>query len=526
MVRKHEMNRLAIRVAAVCGLALLASAAASAQKTLGAFEDDPKMPDTPLGRVAQRVISAMNSGDAAEARTLVEECYGGTFRTGMPLEAHVEVLRQFHLGGGGFDFIAVRRYPDRKSPDELILVLKARRTGLYRGLMLTGDGGNPPRLTALMLQAARPPKGEEHAPIASDAELAAALKRVVEQMAARDEFHGAVLLARGDEVLYAAALGTANRRTNAPNEVYTRFGIASMGKMFTAVAIAQLVEQGRLSYDDLASKHLGDDWLNPAAADSVRISHLLQHTSGLGDFLGEMLAQPEAVFDGLNDYRAIVRKQAPSFTPGAQWQYSNAGYLLLGAIIEKVTGRVYDEHVRETVLKPAGMTHTEWATPAATASGYALPYVREDGAGGATNWVESRVGQRRRGTSAGGAYSTVGDFHRFIRAVANGKLVRADTRRLLWSNSPVARNYGYGFDLVSSATDRVVGHAGVFPGVNGQLDYYEESGYTVAVLSNMPNAAAHAAEQSRLLILARSQGSAALLAAESGGAKSEKSPPR
>ena len=143
-----------------------------------------------------------------------------------------------------------------------------------------------------------------------------------------------------------------------PNRLDTKFNLGSMNKMFTAVCIAQLVEQGKLAYDDKIDKYLSD-YPNSDAARKVTIHHLLTHTSGLGDFFNDKWRAKQFRVKKVREYFPFFAEEKLKFEPGSKWSYSNAGFMVLGAIVEQVAGQDYFEYVREHVYKPAGMVNTD-----------------------------------------------------------------------------------------------------------------------------------------------------------------------
>ncbi|HYH79477.1 MAG TPA: serine hydrolase domain-containing protein, partial [Longimicrobium sp.] len=171
---------------------------------------------------------------------------------------------------------------------------------------------------------------------------------------AEGRFSGVVMVAKDGRPVFQRAYGMADRARGIPNALETQFNLGSMNKMFTAVSIAQLVAQGKLSYQDPVSKHI-PDFPTRAAAEKIRIEHLLTHTSGLGSYFNpRFFAERPATVAAIMD---VARQDtALAFEPGKGWRYSNTGFLLLGAIIEKVTGQDYYDYVRDHVFTPAGMS--------------------------------------------------------------------------------------------------------------------------------------------------------------------------
>ena len=328
----------------------------------------------------------------------------------------------------------------------------------------------------------------------TDAELASALKAVVDPMAAKGAFSGAVLVARGTKVLASGAWGLADRTWNVPNRLDTRFNLGSMNKMFTAVAVLQLVEQGKLSLEDPVSKHLGNDWLPDEMAKQITVRQLLNHTSGLGSyFTPQFQRSSRALFRTVDDFKPLVRESTLAFAPGTGWVYGNSNYVLLGAIIEKVTGRSYFDHVRERVYQPAGMKDTDCYDLDTVVPNLAVGYVRKETPAGVV-WRNNLFDHVIRGGPAGGGYSTVEDLHRFVVALRAGKLVSKKTLAQMFTQEPLSlvksageRGYGQGFQLFPK--DRVAGHSGGFVGISANVDIYLDNDVVTVVLANQERVA-------------------------------------
>lgn len=287
---------------------------------------------------------------------------------------------------------------------------------------------------------------------------------------------GAVLVARDSVVLLGRGFGLADRTRGTPNTVETRFQVGSMNKMFTAVAVAQLAHEGRLSFDDPIARFL-PDFLPPQDGARVRIKHLLSHTSGLGHYWGPRFfrERPQTVAATL----AIARESATlAFEPGTRWQYSNTGYLLLGAIIEQVSGMSYYEYVHKRIFEPAGMRHTDF--PVADGA-LAVSYAPRRGGGPG----EFEPIDHPRGGPAGGGASTVGDFLKFAEALRRGRLLPLPWVDVLLAPKPElsSPHYGFGF-AIASVDPLIVGHNGGVPGAYGNLDIFWKSGVVSVVLLN------------------------------------------
>jgi CubicO group peptidase (beta-lactamase class C family) len=316
----------------------------------------------------------------------------------------------------------------------------------------------------------------------TEADAVAALSARAEDRARAGEFSGAVLVARHGKVLLQRAWGQADRKSRTPNTVRTKFRLGSMNKMFTAVATLQLVEAGKLALDDPIGKHL-PDYPNRALASKVTVRHLLTHTGGTGDIFGPDYDKNRLKLRDHGDYLDLYGSRPLGFEPGARWEYSNYGFVLLGALIEAVSGVSYYDYVRERVFRPAGMTATDSLPESQDVPGRAVGYTGSRGSRMPnSDWLPWR------GTAAGGGYSTVGDLLRFAQALSSGTLISKAT--LAKATSPQRQGYGYGFAVGGQRPSPHYGHSGGAPGMNGELRIFPKSGYVVVSLSNLDPPAA------------------------------------
>jgi D-alanyl-D-alanine carboxypeptidase len=311
-----------------------------------------------------------------------------------------------------------------------------------------------------------------------------------EKLSAEDEFSGAVLVAKDDNVLFSQSYGLANRKRGIPNTLRTRFRIGSMNKMFTAVAILQLADVGKVELTAPLGKYL-TDYPNRDVATKVTIHQLLTHTGGTGDIFTPDFDLHRTELRTLADYVQLYGKRGLEFRPGSRWSYSNYGFILLGRVIERVTGQSYYDYVQQHIYEPAGMTRSGSLPEDRAVPDRSIGYMKPPGQ---TAWLPNTDWLPYRGTSAGGGYSTVEDLARFAHALLSHKLLSRDSTELLITGKVKARpgaRYAYGFEDARDADGNGwVGHGGGAPGMNGDLKIYPKSGYVVAVLANMDPPAA------------------------------------
>ncbi len=259
-----------------------------------------------------------------------------------------------------------------------------------------------------------------------------------------EEFAGNVFIAKGHELIYANSFG--NNQNNQPNNFNQQFDLASMGKVFTAISILQLKDDGTLSLNDQVKEFIPE--LKNKAVANLTIQQLLTHTSGMGDFFETPLY--EKLKDSLHnprDFMPFFESDQLSFSPGKGWQYSNTGYSLLALIIERTSGTSYTNYIQHNIFDKAFMKN-------------------------------SIVGG-----GAGGGYSTVNDLHKFSLALLNNGLLKEKTTKELISYT-VNGKYGYGTEHQVLAGENIIGHSGGFINVCTELNIYTKSDYIVIILSN------------------------------------------
>jgi len=486
----HHPILSAARAAAVLVVLLVGAQAAGAQ-SFGAFTDSPEIPSTPAAAHLEELLAAVNSGDPARIDSFVRERFATSFLAEMPAEAHTGALLAVYDGSQGLEFHGVRRYAEATPDTHVVAVCRSRLTDGWIGVVIDVEPTPPHRITSLGFPPARPPSDLPPAPSLSQAEMVKELDAYIDKLAGAEAFSGTVLLAKDGEIIYRKAAGLASRAFNVPNDMETKFNLGSMNKMFTAVAIAQLAERGQLRYDDSTGTYLGTDWLPETITSRVQIRHLLTHSSGLGSYFNETFdCSSRALFRTVDDYKPLVAGETLAFEPGSDWQYSNTGFLLLGAIVEKVSGLSYFEYVKRHIFEPAGMASTDSYEMDIDTPNLAIGYSRERGPGG-TVWRNNLYAHVVKGGPAGGGFSTAEDLLRFALAMRSGRLVRPETLDLLWSPKPELHSpgYGYGFMVSQGPDGRAVGHGGGFAGISSELDIHLDSGYTIVVLSNMDRAA-------------------------------------
>jgi CubicO group peptidase (beta-lactamase class C family) len=445
------------------------------------YSDNPNMPEGRRGERIRAVIDTLNSGSPERIREFISTECTERFRKMAPMDEHINVFLQVYRETGGIEFSGIRTYvPERKG--DTVVILKDRNFDSWRAFTIRF--ADPPDyvISGLGFNIARAPSGLVEPPLAEE-QVVEETKALVARLIDKGVFSGALLIAKGDKVLLAMAGGEASKRFHVPNNIDTKFNLGSMNKMFTSTAIARLVEQGKLSFNDPISQFIDESWLPRAVTEKITIHHLLTHSSGLGSYFNEKYQKSSReLFRKLDDYKPLIKDDRPAFEPGQRFQYSNTGMFLLGVVIEKVTGEDYFDHIRKAISEPAGMTNTDC---------YEMDYPVENLAIGYSpdwkspyGWQNNLYKHVIKGGPAGGGFSTVRDLHKFALALLSGKLVSKETLKTMWTDY-LGANYGYGFRVAVDAAGRVVGHSGGFDGINSNLDIFLDSGTIVAVMSNV-----------------------------------------
>jgi D-alanyl-D-alanine carboxypeptidase len=319
---------------------------------------------------------------------------------------------------------------------------------------------------------------------ALDSAFVARLRAHLEAATAAEQFSGAVLVARNGRTLFEAGYGLADRERGIPNTPQTKFRAGSMYKMLTAVAALQFVQAGTLRLDAPLGTYL-PDYPNDNVKSKVTPHHLLTHTGGTGDIFGSAFMANRLALREVSDYVRLYGTRELQFAPGTQHVYSNYGFILLGALIERLSGKSYHDHIAARVLKPVGMAGTGTSPEDPPVPGLSVGYMRQGGPAG--RLVSNAPTLPFRGTSAGGGYSTVGDLARFAVAVRDRRLLDPAHTELLYTGKVQVGSvfkYAYGFIDRVMADRRFVGHGGGAQGMNGELVFEPNGGYVIVVLSN------------------------------------------
>lgn len=304
------------------------------------------------------------------------------------------------------------------------------------------------------------------------------IRALVKRHAELDLFSGTVIVADHGKVIYSDAYGDANKDHRIPNRLNTSYNIGSIGKTFTAVAIMQLVEAGKLQLDDKLVKFMPE--FPFPEKETITIQQLLNHSSGLGDYMEhEDYKRKMSSIETIADILPLIHAQKPLFPAGERFGYSNSGMVVLGAIIEKLSGLSYPDYLQRHIFKPAGMTDSRLAQEHEVLANRSIGYTMTPNRGYLANLRDIMPA-----SADGGLRTTAVDLLHFDQALNGNVLLSANSRQRMFTPVGPAPFYASGWFTKSVGQHRAVGHGGGAPGVNAEFRRYPDDGYTLIVLSN------------------------------------------
>lgn len=447
----------------------------------------PALPETPAGQRVAAYLKVFNSGDEQLMRAFFAENVATRALARRSVEDRLGIYREMRTN---METMTPRRVLEARA-DFVSVLVETKKGGLFEiGFQFEQDA--PHKLIGLRVEEADSPQQQQGGAPAkqetpetplTEAEALSLIEKRLNELIAADEISGAVLITKGAAPLLQKAFGLASREHNVPNRMDTKFNLGSINKIFTQIAIGQLSEQGKLSLDDKFGKHL-PDYPNRDAAAKVTIRHLLDMASGIGDFFGpEFQDTPKDRLRSVKDFLPLFAGKPLMFEPGTKQRYSNGGYIVLGAIIEKVSGQDYYEYVREHIFKPAGMQNSEWYEADIPTPNLATGYTREGMEGKRARRTNIYL-QPAKGSPAGGGYSTAEDLLKFSLALQTGKLRLPDFRT---TAAAAAAGGNQNSHTGKPAPFPGIGVAGGAPGINAFLvaaGAESNNAYTIIVMSN------------------------------------------
>ncbi len=368
---------------------------------------------------------------------------------------------------------------------------KASATGRWKSFQFFASQEHEGRFSSFAIADAIEPRPLPDGGIA-DPRVRAWISDHIDWLEQEQNLSGAFAVARNGEAVFEKVCGWQDHAKNTRNSKSTPFNLASGGKMITAIAIAQLVENGKLRFDDVVADHL-PDYPHAKVAQAVSVDQLLTHRSGLPEYWTEAYEKEWGEITELKQILPYFADRPLVFAPGTKHEYCNTNYIVLGLILEQVSGVSYFEYIRERVLVPAGMEHAgffenDGSGSAALAYEFVLPTQGDE----KEQWFPAELG--RKGTSAGGCYASLQDMFAFDRALNEWQLTTESLTRVLTTGKvkqPVGGKYGYGFMDGEYEGRRWFGHGGTGPGAFFEYMHFPDSGYTIVFLANHGGTSAH-----------------------------------
>ncbi|WP_211212292.1 serine hydrolase domain-containing protein [Rudaea cellulosilytica] len=440
------------------------------------------LPDTPVGQLGAQLIHHINTDSPMQ----IQRWAPGALSASVPQDDKANFVANLGSAArdsGGIDLFDARTDP--RQPGLLQMVIKARRTGQFGLFFITADPAKPSQLAQAHLVPMDDPALYADWPqkAVSHAELARLIHDKLDRLVRTEDFSGCVTVTDHAKTIFDECRGQADRRFAVPVDRQTTFHIGSIGKTFTAVAIAQLVEAGKLSWDTTLAQ-AAPEYPDHNAAKKITVWQLLHNTSGLSDiFVPEYFGNREHFIDPV-DYLDLIARQPKVSEPGKEWNYSDAGFMLLGRIVENVSHEDYYSYIQRHVFAPAGMhasgfDRLDEITPKLSVGYY------HDGMFSST-WKMDWSKIQLKGGPAGGGYSNNTDLLLFADALRNGRLVKAATLAKMFADEvpagPGGEAAGFGDRLSHGSPVR--GHAGGIEGTTANLQMVWNANAAVALTSN------------------------------------------
>lgn len=437
------------------------------------------VPDTPVGRVGSELIHHVNNDTPEQIRAWAPTVLSPAFDKDAAT-SFVNGLVSAVRDSGGVDLTKAH-----VQQGMLVLTVKARRSGQLVMFILADDPAQPGKLTLADLMPMDDPALYADWPktAVSPAQMSSLISNALDRLVRTNDFSGCVTVVNGGKTVFDECRGLAERRFNVPIDHETKFRVASITKMFTAVAIGQLVESGKLSWDSTLAQ-LVPEYADQAAAKNITVWQLLHHTSGLGDYLVPEFFAHREKFINPADYLDFIARQPKVGEPGKDWSYSNSGYVLLGRIIENVSHESYFDFIQRRVFAAAGMQSSGFSTLDEVTPKLAVGYFHESPF--SSEWKANWMKIPFMSAPAGDSYSTNADLLRFAQALRGGKLLKAHTLTSMFEDAVPAGpgSYAAGFGQRLSHGRHIRGHQGGSEGVTTDLAMIWETGGAVALTSN------------------------------------------
>ena len=457
----------------------------------GSVAAEVSLPQTPAGQRAAEVLTQLNLADKEQAKKFIENTFAPEFRDAFPMAMHLGV---FTATGPMFGELEVFKVVSASENDISLLFNSVSRDAFIK-IEISVEPDQPHRITGMGITPAQRPEGLDARKTTDKAGKSKSndttahldlqsvdrveMDKLLSVQADSNNFSGTVLVAKDGKPLFQNAYGYASRKFGIKNRLDTKFNLGSLNKLFTSIAITQLIEQGKVSIDAQIGEYLDD--FPDEIADKVTLRQLLQMRAGWGDYWGnEYFLAHRYELRQVSDYMDFIKLMPLDFEPGTNFQHCNTCFEVLGAVIESVSGMDYYEYVRQNIYVPTGMEDSGSFHRDSTVSNIATGYTnmnQYDSRGEDFQWTNDFM-LPARGTPTGGGFSTVGDFLKFDQAFRNFELLDQDHTEFAMSQfkgSP-------GDEFAPPGMATMMGGAS---GIGALYARESKSGITILIFSNL-----------------------------------------
>lgn len=441
-----------------------------------------------IEQYGEEYVSALNAGTPTTYEKVIHAIYAANTLAEIGVARIQKQMERLHndLGALKHHHSEIAEFNMGDAISRVLHVYaKPSATAMWKDFQFRLEANPPHKITelAFIAEVAEPvylPNGA-----IAEANTLAWLNAYLDKLIAQNDLAGSVLIAEGERIVFERVYGFADAKRAVKVSPETRFNLGSGNKMFTALAVAQLVAAGKLSYNDPLIKFF-PDFAPREFAEQATIHHLLSHTSGIGEFWTKEYEKHWHELKSLRDYLPWIYKAGVNFEPGKEFRYSNSNFLLAGLIVEQASGMDYYDYIRKHIYQPLGMTATDSYFRNDAKVNLAAP-LKRDG----ESWMTATHGSR--GSSTGGGYSTTHDMLKFARGLVAGKILSKENLNTLLASKTrglsEAFEYGYGFILSNEGNVSSFGHGGIAAGVNFEFRYFPQYDMTFVIFCNQDNGA-------------------------------------
>ncbi|MBN2363838.1 beta-lactamase family protein [candidate division WOR-3 bacterium] len=437
-------------------------------------------PDTLAGSKAGSLIAVLNGTVSTSPNEFIEHNCTDGFKKAIPVNSRGVLLQQVKNMASPFELTSV----ELSDSFEISFVIRSLSKGEKFKISISLEQKSPNNISSMRIEPYIALPLASNSKISYSTDESQAIERIKTFLADQESlnrFSGSVLIAKNGDQLLLLSAGMSDKRFFAPNRIDTKFNLGSLNKLFTSVAILQIIKKGEISIDDPLGKFL--TFFPKDISANVTVRHLLTMESGWGDYWNnEYYLQHKDELRTVSQYMQFIKDIPLDFEPGSSVQHSNIGFEVAGSIIEKVSGLDYFEYIREYIYKPAEMSNTDSYDRDGPVENLAIGYTNHhpcDSTGLSWRWENTYI-LSPRGTPAGGGYSTVEDILKFDNVFRSHKLLGSE-----YSNFMLNRFQGQiGDPLIQQNLSRSAG------GAIGVSSFYArdiKNGYTVIVLLNIDN---------------------------------------